>query len=470
MAPQFARILTLTALALLAGCNNFTYPQRESPANAYKDYRSDKQGQASVIGVGDPITSRQAAANATINMSGEYDLAAVMQRIAGTYNLAIRWGNGVRRDNQTDVVIKDLTFDEARNYVEDVFNIQIIKEGERRLLVLPSASEPRLSEFAPGNNVTLAEALRGLADQCNYNLVVNENRDQLNTIRVSTKLKDITCQDAFDALLNPQGMSLTRKGDYVTVGGFPQRQWAINLLEPIRNEEVEVNYASDFSAGGDSGGDSSGSSGSGSMSAGGSSKVTVTYERDLWDELNTDLEKLIENNCVGALGADATATPAATETALLPPPESTDAAPVSAETLGASPETAATTTAAATETSNPNCGYVRLNTAVGTVQMRAPRTVLDEADQIIRRAEAIANRRLVLEARVLAVTRSRNYDQQGGFVNGRLNDSGNSIGIGAPGSIAASLSRALTGFGTTSAGSRLGGFSIKNQNLDAVVS
>lgn len=477
MALRLARLATLSALAVVAGCNNFTYPQRESPANAYKDYRPENQGQASVIGVGEPISARQAAANATIKLSGEYDLATVMQRLAGTYNLAVRWGNGVRRDNQTDVVMKDLTFDEARNYIEDVYNVQIIKEGERRLLVLPSASEPRLAEFAPGNNVTLAEALRGLADQCNYNLVVNENRDQLNAIRVSTKLKDITCQDAFDALLNPQGLSLTRKGDYVTVGGFPQRQWAVNLFEPVRNEEVEVNYTSDFSSGSSSGSSSSDSSssgggGSGSMSAGGSSKVTVTYERNLWEELKTDLEKLIENNCVGTLGAEAAGVATATDSALLPPPESEDSPTTSTETPTTTPTStpATTTTAVADGTTNPNCGYVRLNTAVGTVQMRAPRNVLDEADQIIRRAEAIANRRLVLEARVLAVTRNRNYDQQGGFATRQSAANDTSIGIGSPGSVAASLSRALTSIGSTSGGTGLAGFSLQNQNLDAVVS
>lgn len=469
MALKSMRYATLTALALLAGCNNFTYPQRESPANMYKDYKPEKQNQASVIGVGEPISSRQAAANATISMSGEQDLDSVMQRVAGTYNLAIRWGNGVRRDTRADVVIKALTFDEARNYIEDVYGVQIIKEGDRRLLLLPSASEPRLSEFAPGNNVTLAEALRGLADQCNYNLVVNENRDQLNTIRVSTKLKDITCQDAFDAMLNPQGLSLERKGDYVTVAGLPQRQWTVGLYEPVRKEEVEVNYTSDFSSGsGGSGGDTGGESGgSGSMSAGGSSKVTVTQERNLWDELKTDLQELIKNNCVAALGSSAAAPAPAQEAALLPPPAAEGDTPPT-ESVETTPT--ATPVATAESTGSPACGYVRVNTAVGTVQMRASRTVLEQADQIIRRAEAIANRRLVLEARVLAVTRNRNYDQQGGILSGRSNTDTNSLGLGAPGSIAASLSRALTGFGATSSGSNLAGFSLKNQNLDAVVS
>src|SRR5690606_17053828 len=104
--------------------------------------------------------------------------------------------------------MNNLSFDEARNYIEDVFDIQIIKEGERRLLVLPSASEPRLASFSPGTNVSLSQALRGLAEQCNYNLVINENREQLNNIRVTANLKNVTCYDAFEALLNPHGLSV----------------------------------------------------------------------------------------------------------------------------------------------------------------------------------------------------------------------------------------------------------------------
>ncbi len=473
---------------LLASCNNLTFPQRESPANAYKSYRADQQDQASVIGVGEPISARQAAANATTTMEGEYNLGDVMQRIAGTYNLAVRWGNGVRRDSKADVVIKGLTFDETRNYVEDVYHIQIIKEGDRRLLVLPSASEPRLAEFAPGNNVTLSEALRGLADQCNYNLIINENRDQLNTIRVSTRLRDVTCHDAFDALLNPHGLSMVDSGDFVTISGLPQRQWTVNLMEPVRKEEVMVNYSSDFSGGNsgsssDSGSGGSSGGGSGGMTAGGASNVTVTYDRDLWADLKGDLQALIQNNCVGAI------TPAATNTnnsaeaspALLPPPaDGTGTTGDDAPTTVSADSSAATTTGSQaasgsglTANTAAACGYVRVNTAVGTVQMRATRAVLEEADQIIRRTEEIANRRIILEARVLAVTRGRNYDQKGGFSYGRLDTDANSIGLGAPGSIASALSRALNGvagFGSVSDGNNLGGFSLKNNNLDAVVS
>jgi hypothetical protein len=467
--------LALASVLAMAGCNNLTFPQREAPTKAYKEYRPENANQSAVIGVGDPISMRQAAANATLTMSGAYDLSAVMQRVAGTYNLAVRWGSGVRRDKRAEIVLNSLTFDEARNYIEDVYGIQIIKEGERRLLVLPSASEPRLAEFAPGTNVTLAEALRGLADQCNYNLILNENRDQLATIKVSTKLKDITCQDAFDALLNPQGLSLVNSGDYVTVGGLPQRQWSVSLFEPVRSEEVSVNYSSNFGADAGSSGDSGGSSGS--MTSGGASKVSIKYERNLWKDMEDDLNKLLESTCTQGLTAEATSASSSSggSDLLLPPTDGSatppDSSVVQAPVTAPSSMTETTSTSGESGIADPKrCGYVRVNTAVGTVQMRAARAVLDQADDIIRRTETIANRRLLLEARVLAVTRDRGYEQKGGFAQGRLNSDGNSVAFGSPGSIASTLSRSLANFGQNAAGTSLPGFSFKNANLDAVVS
>ena len=192
----FTSLVRFSALVLLASsiasCNGISFAQRESPGNPYKDYRPGMAGQAAVVGMGEPISSREMTANATLTLTGQYNLAEVMQRVAGTYNTAIRWGNGTRREKRMDVVMNKLSFDEARNYLEDVFDIQIIKEGERRLLILPSASEPRLASFSPGTNVTLSQALRGLAEQCNYNLVINENREQLNQIRVTANLKNVT--------------------------------------------------------------------------------------------------------------------------------------------------------------------------------------------------------------------------------------------------------------------------------------
>jgi hypothetical protein len=102
-------LLLLMAGTMLAGCNAVSYTQRNNPADAYKDYKED--GSASVLGVGQPITQRQQAANATLSQSGQYDLDQIMQRVAGTYNLAVRWGNGVRKDQRQQVMMTNLTFD-----------------------------------------------------------------------------------------------------------------------------------------------------------------------------------------------------------------------------------------------------------------------------------------------------------------------------------------------------------------------
>lgn len=471
-------LLWLGVALALAACNNLSMVQRESPANAYKDYRT-KQEQNAVIGVGEPISARQAAANATLTMSGQYFLEEVMQRVAGTYNLAVRWGNGVQQDRRQDIVIKSLTFDEARNYIEDVYGVQIIKEGERRLLVLPSAAAPRLSEFAPGNNVTLAQALRGLAEQCNSNLIINENKNQLNSIRVTTRLRDITCHEAYEALLTPHGLSAVERGDYITVGGLPQRQWTVNLFEPVRNEDVEVSYSSDFSAGSS---DGESDSGGGGMTAGGANKVKIKYERNLWKDMETDLTELVKNSCqteqvetVNTGNGEGQA--ATTQPALLPPPNGS--APDAALMAEATPNAAASApnnqaASNQTENSTRNCGYVRVNPSVGLVQMRAAQSALEEANEIIQRTENIANRRIMLEARVLAVSRNRNFDQKGSLRVANANPGSNSFGFGAPGSIASTLSSVLTrnavsGFGTAG-DAALGGFRFANNNLDAVVS
>ncbi len=460
---QFITCTLLASVFLLAACNNISSIQRNSPANAYKNNDPNKANQASVIGIGEPISVRQAAANATVALSGQYTLDDVMRRVAATYNLAVRWGSGVQQGKRADLVMKNLTFDEARNYIEDVYGIQIIKEGERRLLVLPSATAPRLTEFAPGNNVTLGQALRGLADQCNTNLMISENKDQLNSIRVSTRLRDMTCHEAFEALLTPHGLSVQDRGDYMTVGGLPQRQWTVNLFEPVRNEEVEVNYSSDFGAGGGEGEAGSG----GSMTSGGSNQVSIKYERDLWKDLEGDLQALIDNSCPSR-ATEMVQPPAAVVSAnpstLLPPPSGSGAnqADPSLMAQAAQPQPAAPAPPVTLNESEPKCGYVRINTAVGLVQMQASQATLESANEIITRTEAIANRRLILEARVLAVSRDNKFEQKGAIQTANSNLDANSFILNTPGSITSSLSSLLNG--------SVGGLAFGNNNLDAVVS
>lgn len=473
---QVLSIGSLVAVATaVSSCSDLSFVQRHSPANPYKDYKKENAASAAVVGMGEPISARTMTANATFSLTGNYSIEDVLQKMAGTYNVAIRWGNGIRRDKRVDITMNGLTFDEARNYVEDVYDIQIIKEGERRLLVLPSASEPRLSSFNPGQNVTLAKALKGLAEQCSYNLVINENKEQLSSIRVTTNLKNITCYDAFDALLNPHGLSLSGSGDYYTVTGLPQRQWTVNLYEPKRSEQIQVNYASDFSSGGGSDSESSSSS-SGSQSAGGSNKVNITYERDLWKDLKTDLEALVKNGCVSGVDSSVQQYGGESAAQLLPPPTG-----ATQDTSLVTPMTGGDTAAHASKTSGSSgsaseasaCGYVNINESVGLVQMRAARAVLDQANEVIQRVQDIASRRLLLEARVLAVSRSRAFNQKGGITyNGATGTGAQNTALGAAstGSIASALSRVLNDYGTGANSFALGGMAVKNQNLDLVMS
>lgn len=370
--------LGLAATILLSACSSdVSYVQKNSPSEPYKDYT---QSNRAIIGVGSPIDQQQAKANATVRIVGQYTLESSMQVLAEAYNLAIRWGDSVRKAKRLDMVASDLSFDEVRSYIEDVYDVQIIREGDRRLLVLPSRNMPRIIEFAPGVGVTLSQVVRGLAEQCGFNLVITENRAKLATTRITTSFKDVDCLDAFDAVLGPQGLSLVDEGGHYSIGGFPQRQWVLNLYEPQRAEQQEIKYSSGIESDGEGGT---------SSDSGGSASTVIRGVRDLWKELEGDLTDLIDKSCdIGT-----------------PAPVNPDAAPV------------------ASGGGNSECGYVRINKTVGLVQMRAPQRLLDEADEIIRRVEDIASRRLLVEARIIAVTRTRDFERGGkldtGFAAGK---------------------------------------------------
>ena len=227
---QLFNTLVVTAAAfLVASCGDNAYLQQETPTKLYTDYDGVKK--ASIIGVGEPISKRRMNANATLKMTGYHSVEDVMRRVARTYNLVIRYGDGVRKSKGKEVIISELTFDEARNYIEDVYEIQIVREGKRRLLVLPSIDEPRIDKFEPGTNVSLSQFIRGLARQCDYNLVIVENKKALATTFVTASFEDITCMDAFDAVLSPHGLALLDQGDHYNIGGFPSKRWVLSLYE-----------------------------------------------------------------------------------------------------------------------------------------------------------------------------------------------------------------------------------------------
>lgn len=462
--PSTSRFaLCVMAAIMLSSCgDNISQVQQDSPNRTFKDYNGEANA---IVGVGKPISARQMQANATFSMRGKYNIEDVMKRMAGNYNVAVRWGSGVRRNKQYDVLISDLTFDEARSYLEDVYKVQIIREGERRLLVLPSAQEKYVETFNPGVNVSLGQAVRGLAEQCGYNLVITENKEKLSKINVTTKLNNVSCYDAFDALLTPFGMSIAEHGDYYSLTGLPQRQWTLALYEPERTEKTAVKYASDFQ--GEEG------DGGSTASVGGETEIETTYDRKLWEDLKVDLETLVNKTCEENR-ANMQFSAVSTESDLLPPPET--ATPGS---IGRNPSAFV-----GADSGNEafdletTCGYVQVNPTIGLVTMQAPRAVLQEADEIIRKTEDIASRRLFLEARVLAVSKSRGFNQGSNF---QLGDKIGEDGVGGglfqpqPTNIAGgfqpvnkSVTSALAGLLNSPQGGG-GNFVLQNNSLSAVV-
>lgn len=384
----------------LSACNNVSEVQKKSPSEAFKDYKGVT---TSVIGVGDPISKRQMKANATIKMDGSYSLESVVRQLAGTYNVAVRWDNGVRKSLRRKVLVSDLTFDEVRSYLEDVYEIQIVREGERRLLILPSADEPRIKEFAPGINVRLSQAVRGLAKECGMNLVISENKRILADTLVTTSLRDVTCRDAMSALLVPHGLSLVDAGDYFTIGGYPTREWTLDLYEMQRTETKNISYQSEFSG-----------TGEGSTSSGGSAEINITTNRDIWAELEENLSALVEKSC---------------NEAEMRSEESSNV--LASPGLGGfvTEEAASGSSSSGGAGGSFVCGYVRVNKSVGLVQMRAPVPVLEQADEIIQRVQDIASRRLLVEARVIAVTKTRGF-QQGARLGSEIHDEFNRLNFG----------------------------------------
>ena len=120
---------------------------------------------------------------------------------------------------------------------------------------------------------------------------------------------------------------------------------------------------------------------------------------------------------------------------------------------------------------------MQINPNVGLVQMRAPQPVLEEANDIIQRVEEVASRRLLLEARVIAVSRKRGFDQSSRLgLGGRLSektfkDKETNGGFSGSGSISSALAGALQNLkGNVSGQSvNLGGVFVRSDNLEAII-
>ena len=142
--------LSFAAVLLVSSCADVSYVQKESPANPYKDYRTKNMHHSAVIGVGEPISKRQMKANALFSMKGKRTLEGVLHQMANTYNVAVRWGDGVRKGRHENVLISDLSFDEARRTGDarkDERNMDMSQPEENE-----NQTTHELGEMLPGVN------------------------------------------------------------------------------------------------------------------------------------------------------------------------------------------------------------------------------------------------------------------------------------------------------------------------------
>lgn len=450
--------LTLIALFALASCSNSgqTYTQKESPSNIYKDYNGN---QKSVLGVGKTITERKAEANSTISFTGKHSLEKAVTKFARKYALSVEWGDDVNRFKERRLTANRQTFNEARSYIEDVYDISIVRVRDRFIKVVVPSTIEKLESFNPGPNVLLSQAVHGLAELCGINLVIAEYKDVLSTQKITTNLENVSCTQAFDAVLNPFGLSLKENGSHYTISGLPFKEWALNLHEQKRAESQKINYSSEFSG-------ESGEEGSSSYVSGGSSSTETSYSRDLWKSLEDDLKALVEKSCKNSKDMGYQSTPSAATASANPAGLATPAA-------GAAVLTPAAQQASSSALADKACGYVRVNADVGLVQMQAPKSVLDQANDMITTFENIASRRLLVEARILAVSKARSFDRGSDInISGNVGSTDLSFGFNPSTalkdgmSVAGTLNEVLRNSTNTLTG---GGLAVKAGDLDAVV-
>lgn len=440
-------LLTLAALALASCSDHQTYAQKESPNNAFKDYKGNER---SVIGVGKTISERKSEANAVISYRGKYALEKAVEKFAGRYSLSVEWSGDVNKFKEKRLMANKQTFNEARAYLEDVYEISVVRVRDRSIKIMIPSTVQKLESFNPGPNVRLSEAVNGLAGLCGMNLVIAEYKDVLSKQKITTNLKNIGCTQAFEAILNPFGLSLTSNGSHYTITGLPYREWVLNLHEQKRSEMQKINYSSEFS--GSSGEEDSSSN----YVSGGSSSTQTSYDRDLWKSLEGDLKELIDKSCSNSqnMGYE---------------PEENIAGSTDGLIAGLD---AGSSQASSTSRERP-CGYVRVNPDVGLVQMQAPRAVIEQANDMITTLEDIASRRLLVEARILAVTKERSFDRGSDLnINGNIGSTDFSMGFQPTlplkdgSSVAGTLNEILTNSTDTLTG---GGMGFKAGDLDAVV-
>lgn len=181
--------------------------------------------------------------------------------------------------------------------------------------------------------------------------------------------------------------------------------------------------------------------------------MTMRQDRDLIAELQNGLDALLQEACK----------------------DSSSSSSVSGQRRGMLNPPGGSGSTGAVSTIQSSCGYVQINRSVGLIQMQAPRVVLEAADALIKRTEEIASRRLLVEARIIAVNRDRSFSQ--GSDGAARIDTGNksdiSFGFGGGGletggNFQLAPNESIAGFlsGLSGAG---GAFGIRDTSIQGII-
>ena len=156
------------------------------------------------------------------------------------------------------------------------------------------------------NNAPARQVFMSIASGTPYSMILDPGLDGM----ISVSLKDVTVEDALSALRSQYGYDYRIEGKTIFVNSLEEqtRIFSINYLslqrKGISNTNVSSSALTDHIGGGGSG-SSAGASGSssGSGSAGGgnlvstnSSKVTTTVNTDFWEEVTASLKAIVADD------------------------------------------------------------------------------------------------------------------------------------------------------------------------------
>jgi MSHA biogenesis protein MshL len=165
--------------------------------------------------------------------------------------------------------------------------------------VAPKVEERRFNLAA--KDLSAQAAYQAIAEQANYNVIIASDV----TEKITIHLKDVTTQEALEALRDAYGLEfdVTGRRLMVTRAKVQNRTFQMDYLLGSRSGKSEVRVSSGSVADGASGQGANGSgngSGTGTQGSGGASrsqedgsKVTTTIQNDFWQTLEAVLKGIV---------------------------------------------------------------------------------------------------------------------------------------------------------------------------------